>query len=147
MEFTINIGGLDSIAAAIDNLAEALKAGAKTSEVIDAARTKSKSKPAAAKVEDPKPSPTATADVSTAEAAPSVASPSDDVAQPSVPAASTATREDIQTACVALSKKSGPGTTKAVIESFGVKFSKDVPDDKLADLLAALTAALEDVDG
>lgn len=147
MEFTIKVSGLEDIAAAVNNLADALKAGAKTGEVIEKAQTAAKST-RSKKVDDPKPAelPTQKDSASEATAAPVLAEATSTSASLSK-ATAPISREAIQAACVGLSKKHGPGKTKAVIESFGVRFSKDVPDDKLADLFAALTAALEDVNG
>ena len=126
MNITINLTGLDTLAASIDNLAGALKAGVKADQIIDVAKASSR-----------KPKPAAPEAAPVVEAPPEV-EPAVDAAP--IPKQDPPSVQALQAIASAKSKIVGVERVKATISLFGAKTINDLDDAKRIALHAAFEA-------
>jgi hypothetical protein len=151
MEFAIKISGLDGLAAAIDNLAEAMKAGAKTGEVIEKAQASAKGSRAKKDAGDPKPTsaeaaddkgsaPEATAVTAPVEETSTSASPSEQT--PLTPEQQVEYYDRAKRLVVDLTNAKGRPVAAAILDQFGAKTLRDVAVVRLPELIAAAEKAL-----
>lgn len=152
MNITIELTGIAPLADAINNLAEALKAGTKADEVIATAKTRTK-KP---KNEDASTTTEATAVVTNAAQAPAAAEKVEASPEPTAPTASATTpadqgtcasvavaptAEDARKAVLAVAKDKGHDAASALLGRFGAKKISELKADDFAALIEAAKAA------
>jgi hypothetical protein len=151
MEFEVKITGLDTLAAAVSDLARALSAGVKADQLIDGvkassrktskAKAEAQEQEAAAEVTAPAPVTTPAAEP-VAEVAPAPAPVL--VPAPATPIDLPVTNVDeAKNLVLELTKVKGRPIAADVLTSFGAARLGDVPAEKIPALIEALTRALE----
>lgn len=140
MNITIELTGIAPLADAINNLAEALKAGAKADQIIETAKTRSRKPKAETSPESPpvEAAPEQPASTASTETEPPTGTAEPVAATEAAPPAPTA--EEARKAVLTVAREKGHDAAAALLGQFGAKKLSEVKADDFAALIAAAKA-------